>query len=246
VKDYVRDLLYIANWALAGAGKSFIAFSFLLLVSNLLSSRVIDYLLAIAQNAKANSVKVGIAYLYLEYDKQEEQTAPTLIKCLLKQLLCQQDVLPSELEESYRYRQTLEMKVVSNLLMNCISGFFKVFIILDALDECDKRQRDILIPQLRVLLQNDAKLCYTTRHELQSPISCEKMARIEITAQPGDLITFLTLQLEQHDPQNKLSDLDRNNIIKKIVNQSQNMYAQVMCQKMIVDFDSLHCNVIMF
>ncbi|RYP51792.1 hypothetical protein DL768_002939 [Monosporascus sp. mg162] len=80
------------------------------------------------------------AYIYCIFQRQDEQNIDNLLASLLKQLAQRQPILPSSLKKLYdqhkleRTRPLLEE--TSTVLQSVASMFSRVFIVVDALDEC--------------------------------------------------------------------------------------------------------------
>ena len=87
-----------------------------------------------------NDSSVGIAYLYCNYKRSHEQKFEDLLLNLLKQLAQRCLVTPDGVQELYnKYKARSDRplsKDLSETLQSVISSFSKVFIIIDALDEC--------------------------------------------------------------------------------------------------------------
>jgi hypothetical protein len=85
---------------------------------------------------------VAIAYIYCSYKEQRDQTVLNLIASLLKQLVQRNAVISEKiisLYENHIKKQTpLTLKECSNLIKLEAHRFSKVFMVIDALDECSK------------------------------------------------------------------------------------------------------------
>jgi hypothetical protein len=85
---------------------------------------------------------IGIAYLYCNFRRQDEQKADDLLSNLLKQLAQGQPSLPfpisvKDLYTQHKARQTQpSLDEISRTLQNVAATYSRVFIIVDALDEC--------------------------------------------------------------------------------------------------------------
>jgi hypothetical protein len=87
-----------------------------------------------------NNPGVGIAYLYCNFRPQDKQKADDLLASLLKQLSQERASLPDSVKalyETYRKRRTRPLfDEISKTFQSVTAMFSKVFIIIDALDEC--------------------------------------------------------------------------------------------------------------
>ncbi len=88
----------------------------------------------------SNDPTIGIAYIYCNFRQQDEQKIDKLLASLLKQLAESQPSLPGILKELYnrhkmkRTRPSLEE--ISRSLQVVTTLYSRVFLIIDALDEC--------------------------------------------------------------------------------------------------------------
>ena len=106
----------------------------------MLAAIVIDHLCNTTR-----SLNVGTVYLYCNHKIQLEQTSVNLVAGLLKQLLQQQGVVFNGLKSLYYghlnngTRSTLDE--VFNMLQSEMNRYIRVFVVVDALDECPVRNR---------------------------------------------------------------------------------------------------------
>jgi Cdc6-like AAA superfamily ATPase len=102
----------------------------------ILTSIVVDYLYTKFQKYS----NIGIAYLYCNFRRQHEQNAEDLIASLLKQLVQERSSIPDSVKTLYsqhkgkRTRPSLDE--ISRTLYSVIILYSGVYIIVDALDEC--------------------------------------------------------------------------------------------------------------
>jgi hypothetical protein len=98
------------------------------------TSIVIDYLYKKFQNDN----DVGIAYIYCNFRRRQEQTLTGLFSSVLRQLTQNSSLeVVSKLYECHKSRGTRPtFKEILNALHSVIACFSRVFILVDALDEC--------------------------------------------------------------------------------------------------------------
>ncbi|KAJ5714648.1 uncharacterized protein N7483_011829 [Penicillium malachiteum] len=117
----------------------------------LLASTVINELSSNFQNDHT----VGVAFFYCNF--REKITLEEILGCLLKQLSGQLPIFPEPVEDLYDTYQALKTKASLNDLMEILDTtifrFQRVFIVIDALDECHMADgsRDVLLDQLFAL-----------------------------------------------------------------------------------------------
>ncbi|RYP44941.1 hypothetical protein DL768_008647 [Monosporascus sp. mg162] len=102
----------------------------------ILTSIVVDELMARFGNDKGT----GIAYIYCNFRRQDEQKVEDLFASLLKQLAQGRSSLPDSvksLHDNYKAKRTRPPSAdISVALQSLAAEYSRVFIIVDALDEC--------------------------------------------------------------------------------------------------------------
>ena len=104
----------------------------------------------------------AVTYAYCSYKRQHEQTLANLIATLLRQLLQEMPDIPDafqSLYQQYVHKNTRpSVQELRTLLHSVTENYSKVFIVIDALDECTNVDgtRDSFLSEL-FLLQNQSK-----------------------------------------------------------------------------------------
>ncbi|KAF8246554.1 hypothetical protein K440DRAFT_602223, partial [Wilcoxina mikolae CBS 423.85] len=168
-----------------GAGKTF------------LSSTVIDHLLD-------QSSKPGVAYIYFDYNEQDRQKPTDVLSSLVRQLSGQSGQLPKILEDLYDELKPKEKQPSLQSLYDAIVALSKqfpqVYIICDALDECDQqKQRTTLLPLFHQLGQNGVNLFMTSRpypEDIQD--SFQDITTIELSANESDIRSYIRETINQN------------------------------------------------
>jgi hypothetical protein len=144
--------------------------------------------------------KIGIAYVYCSYKEQEYQTATNLVTSILQQLVQRDPVIPEEIVSLYdhhvRKRTRPTLVEWSKLLKSEVRRFPKVFVVIDALDECYEKNgtRSNFLKEIR-RLHPFIRLLVTSR--LSPAIESEffEAARLEIRASDTDVRKYLEHRL---------------------------------------------------
>jgi Cdc6-like AAA superfamily ATPase len=101
----------------------------------ILTSVVVEDLISRYQD-----LNVGIAYIYLNFRRQEEQRVEDLLASLLKQLSRKLSPLPHSLKSLYNSYENKRTRPSSDeileILLSVTSKYSRTFILVDALDEC--------------------------------------------------------------------------------------------------------------
>jgi hypothetical protein len=91
-------------------------------------------------NRFRNDMTVGIAYIYCSFRQQDEQKVEGLLASLLKELAQYQPSLPGIVKDLYDRHKDKRTRPsfddISRALQSVASMYSRVFIIMDALDEC--------------------------------------------------------------------------------------------------------------
>lgn len=190
-----------------------------------LTSMVIDQL----TTKFHNDMDTGVAYIYFDY-RQREEHAEILLRNILKQLAQKRPSLPAGV--SALYKQDVDqgippsLEAISLVLRTVAGDYSKLFIIVDALDECpnsnDCRNRFLSeIQQLRHKLA--VNIFATSRPNTDIASRFEGSTFIEIRAREEDIREYLNGNMHL------LPDFIRNDVeLKKeiettIVNSVQGM-----------------------
>jgi hypothetical protein len=159
-----------------------------------LRSTVVNYL---EQSLKRDNI--AITYIYCSYKERERQTDVNLIASLLQQLVQRKLSIPNEISSLYhrhikkQTRPTLDEW--SKLLGSEVRRLSKVFIIIDALDECSDGARDSFLIEIRKL--PGIHLLVTSRHILTIEREFEKAASVEICASDEDIQRYLESRIKR-------------------------------------------------
>src|SRR5271170_1914985 len=106
-----------------------------------ITSIVVDHL----YNKFRNDPAVGIAYLYCNFRQQHEQKPTDLLLSLLKQLVQEQPFIPENVQSLYKHHKAKRTRPlldeISKSLQSVVANYSRVFIIVDALDECSDGDR---------------------------------------------------------------------------------------------------------
>jgi hypothetical protein len=182
---------------------------------------VVDKLLP--QTNTRNTSKTAVLFFYFDYTDPSARTAEAAISALLKQLVYQLGSLPKQLESIYD-KSLMEgptskpqIDTFAELFIAFSAQFSKVFILIDAYDECLKEDRPLLNSWLQRFSESRIRLFMTTRpHPRGLDLLAEKLQAVvslEIKAKDDDVKRYVVEVLEK-DP--RAEDL-HHDLKKKIV-----------------------------
>jgi hypothetical protein len=161
---------------------------------------------------------VGVAYLYCDFGDRQRQTSANLLSSVLQQLAQQRSKTSDEILHLYRHHAKLRTRPslaeFSKLLQSEVRYFSKVFVVIDALDECSDRQS--LLCELRSIVH----LLITSRSSLANEF--HDADQLEIGAHLGDIARYIESRIEGELLVKSDSSL-RAAIIDNVIERSQGM-----------------------
>lgn len=155
-------------------------------------------------NRFENDKSIGIAYLYCNFRRKHEQNVDDLVSCLLKQLAQRLPSLPDavkDLHKRHSYKGTSpSLEDILQTLQSVTAIYSKVFIFVDALDECQDTtgyEMKFLSQILNLQARCQLSLFATSRHV---PEICKKFdpsTWLEIRASDEDVERYLDGHMSQ-------------------------------------------------
>jgi Cdc6-like AAA superfamily ATPase len=160
----------------------------------IMTSIVVDYL-----NTKfENDTCVGIAFLYCNFRRQQEQKPTDLLMSLLKQLVQGRPSVPKSVKELYERHKDKRTRPlfdeISEILYSVVSSYSRVFIIVDALDECkvsDGGRKRFLLEMFNLQVETRASLFATSRFIPEIMKDFGGCVSLEIRASDVDVWKYL-------------------------------------------------------
>ena len=160
-------------------------------------SFVVNYLQANLEN------DVGLAFIYFNY--KEQQTLTHVLGSLLQQLIQQQERVSREISALYGScddgKRPPTSGELATLLQSQSQFFSKLFIVIDALDECSYNATPELLLQLQKL-RPSLHLLITSRSHVGNVIQqfLPDANRLEIRAHDEDIKKYLDkrIRIERH------------------------------------------------
>ncbi|KAL9612899.1 MAG: hypothetical protein Q9167_002532 [Letrouitia subvulpina] len=192
----------------------------------ILTSLVIDHL-----SHQFEHENVAIAYLYFDYREQEVLSVERVLASLLKQVAAAKPNIPQSVLDFYKkiniqQRQAQQQELEQALLLT-FQEYERVFIVIDALDECDQTtHRRNLISCLRSLqISPVVSIFITSRSHIEETNNFfEKASKIIIEANETDLEKYILWEIEQSDNVDIIDNEFRGEIVQKIGKAAQNMF----------------------
>jgi Cdc6-like AAA superfamily ATPase len=166
---------------------------------------------------------IGVAYLYCNYKRREEQKVVNLLAIILKQLIQRRPSVSDPVDALYKLHVPRGTRPSFDELYKSLDfvlrNYSRVFIIVDALDECTDLDgtRKTLLSKIRSLqAHTDIRLLVTSRPISSVTQMFEDGLRLEIRASDEDVKRYLEGEMSRQSLP-VLRDPDLRQIITKSI-----------------------------
>jgi hypothetical protein len=172
---------------------------------------------------------VAVAFFYFDYRGQDYQSPANVVASLLKQLATQKSTLPFsvlELDERFKkQRDYPQLQDLENTLLLVLQEFSQVFLIIDALDECDaKKHRKLFLKVLKDLESTSAKVFVTSRpHPDDIKQALCTSPKIKVEASDSDIRKYLAHKIDQDGDTDLIDEKLKDEVVSSIANGAQGM-----------------------
>jgi hypothetical protein len=189
-----------------------------------------SYIIESLQQQRSNGT-TGTAYVYFSYKDAEIQTPTNIVASILQQLITLRSDYLVDLKDLYtKHKKENTRPSLSDmmlLLQSVVFSFSKVFLVIDALDECSDADdvRSILLRELKKL-QSRLCLLVMSRPIPDMEFMLEGAVRVTIEPSMTDIENYLQQRLEgTRSMQKHLADEPslRDTIISRITQKIKGM-----------------------
>ncbi|TGO09617.1 hypothetical protein BTUL_0159g00020 [Botrytis tulipae] len=188
----------------AGAGKS------------ILCSTVVDHI----QQLCKQEINVVITYWYIKFDNLTTQSVSNIIRSWIRDICSNRRDTPQTLKDAYAHcnhgQQQPTIKQLMEILKSVVAGLQDVYLVVDALDEYPKTERDLILETLKDIHQ----------WKIDS-------IHIFVTSRAEDDIRFHLDEMRERDVSDscqsiKVQDPNITEDIKKFLNENISSFRQAM------------------
>ena len=168
---------------------------------------------------------VAVVGLYCDFHSQQEQSTINMLGAMLKQLASRGGI-PEYTRKAFQGAQKgfggqgLQLPDIVIMLKKAITALPRLFICIDALDECKAKHRRELIESLREIVRVSpaARVFLTGRPHIDDEIvRCfSKALRIPLSPTHGDIMNYLEMRLNGDTDPHAMNDELRADIQKII------------------------------
>jgi hypothetical protein len=160
------------------------------LANEINSSSVVDELMG------TDGEDIGVAYMYCDYADRDNQTAENIIASLVKQLSLQKPSTLDHIQKLYeqcdRGKARPGVTKLTETLRNLCTVYRRIYVVIDALDECDDESRELLLAQLEKADHSIVRIFLTSRpHLIEMQRKFGEFPQVEIMAKDSDIREFI-------------------------------------------------------
>lgn len=192
---------------------------------SVLASLVIDHL----QESSVGEDSATL-FAYFDYRDQEDQSSDSITASLLQQIAATHTDLPEAICNFYNKFKSNGIKprlqdLEKALLLVC-RNFERVFVVIDALDECEERQHRQTFMRVLQTLRNQpkVKLFITSRpHAQDIKTAFISASQIMIEAKDSDLRRYLSTKIENSDVVELIDEYFKIEIVNKVTDRANKM-----------------------
>lgn len=210
-------------YGIPGAGKT------------ILCSTIVEHVIALCGNSDHR-----YAYFYFDFNDPDKRTVEGMLRCMVNKLcLYYPTRLPTTVEELYKQcdegNQRPGKEGLIKVLLSLLKSQNRTYLILDALDECIRSERDKLfdvIRQVVEMLSEDVHLLVTSRRERDIKESLDGLIDIKINLQGGGNDDDIKLHVKKsiaNQKRWKSRPEIRQEIENVLVGKANGMYACSLC-----------------
>ena len=197
------------------------------------SSLVID---SLCDQAKKENI--AVAAFYCDFQSQQEQTITNIVGAMLKQLVSKGGI-PNDLREAFQEGKAelggrgLRLLDLMRMLRISIASLPRVFICIDALDECLPKCLPELLGSLRDIARESptTRIFLTGRPHVREDIQryFKQAAVIPISPNTNDIRNYVEMRLDMDsEPEAMTNDL-RADIVRAILEKISDMCVGSSC-----------------
>ena len=173
---------------------------------------------------------IVVAHLYFDYRIQSYQSAENMLASLLKQLVIPLPKFPEPVLELHRRLSNLEKRPqqmdLEQAIVSTCEKYDRVFVIIDALDECDaKNHRKDFLKALKTLRTHSNFSIFVTSRPYPKDIKedLKGAPQIIVGAHDDDLQRYISGEIESSDNIDEIDADFKTEIITRVSEAAQNM-----------------------
>jgi len=191
----------------------------------MIAAIAIEHLLTSVQNSS-----IGVSYVYCNYKDEENQSISSLLAVLVKQLVQTRPLIAGPVERLHQKHADRGTKPsfdeILGVFKEVLAEYSTVYIVVDALDECQDGTRRQLLAELHDLRTgHDIRLMATARFIPEIGASFGEAAKLEVRASDEDVRRFVAGQMHRLPRCIRNDSALQDMIQDKFVDAADGMYA---------------------
>jgi AcrR family transcriptional regulator len=177
-------------------------------------------------------MKVAIAYFYFDYRDRDQQSPEIVVATLLRQLLSYDPSLPKLITDLYRKYQNQQKRApleeLEGVFRDLCKAFQSVYVVIDALDECDEKRyrRRFLqfLTSMRSYASSSIRFLVTSRpHIADISTTFSSEIPIMLEANDSDVRKYLEKRIEVDGDPEIIDKTFRKTIVEVVAKGAQGM-----------------------
>ena len=186
-------------------------------------SLVIDHL-----RETMSSSDIPVLQIYFDHQNRFHRTPKELLGSLLRQLITPLPDIPSPLIEFHRHLEAQQRLPQAqdwfDWLLQLSRTFSKIFLVIDALDECESSHRKETLRFIDTIQQEaNVSILVTSRPLEELKTAFRQTLSICIRATTEDLQRYIAHQIDKNDDEDLIDVEFKVELTKKISKSAQNM-----------------------
>ena len=194
------------------------------LIATYTSSLVIDSLCD-----QARKGDIAVAWLYCDYNTQQEQTAINMMGAILRRLVGRE--IPDDIRKAFQEGRRPLLPDLKRMLRIAIALLPQVFICIDALDECLPKDLPALLGSLSDIIRESprTRIFLTGRPHVSEAVQSyfTKAVAIQISPYPDDIRNYVVMRLDRDDVPEAMNNDLRAEIVRIILDKMSNMCVEI-------------------
>ena len=194
-------------------------------VSSLVVDRLCD---------QARGQSTAVACFYFDFAARKEQSAPSMLGSLLKQVVGGMEKIPEEISEAFKEQKKviggrgLRLPDIVKMLQ-AITSSRRTFVCIDALDECAAVHRVKLLDSLKQILEKSpgTRIFILGRPHIQAEIEkrlAGRVTSVSLGPRKSDIIEYLRVRLDEDLTPDAMDESLEADILQKIPENMSEMY----------------------
>jgi len=173
----------------------------------------------------------AVSCFYLDFTARKEQPASDVLGSMLKQIVGGMEKIPEEISRIFQQQRTTiggrRPQLVNIVKMiQCITSSRRIFMCLDALDECAGAERFKLLDSLKEILEQspETRIFMTGRPNIRAEVKSRLAGQVtsfSISSRRADIISYLLFRMGRDETPDAMDESLKAEILRIPQNMSE-------------------------